>query len=112
MDRRSRVPSRAASSRSSAAKDFPVAKRAHVTISGRVQGVGFRYATRRRAQSAGLDGWVRNNADGTVEAVFEGEREQVDALVAWCRRGPSGARVDDVRVELEAPSGERGFRGG
>jgi len=55
---------------------------------------------------------VRNNADGTVDAVFEGEQEHVDALVAWCRRGPGGARVDDVRVELEAPSGERGFRGG
>jgi acylphosphatase len=55
---------------------------------------------------------VRNNADGTVEAVFEGEPEQVDALVAWCGRGPAGARVDDVRVELEAPGGERGFRAG
>jgi acylphosphatase len=84
----------------------------HLTISGRVQGVGFRYATRRRAQSHGVHGWVRNNVDGTVEAVFEGEPEHVDALVAWCRRGPSGARVDDVRVELEAPSGERGFRAG
>ncbi len=77
-----------------------------------MQGVGFRYATRRRAESRGVYGWVRNNPDGTVEAVFEGEPEQVDALVAWCRRGPSGARVDEVRVELEAPSGERGFRTG
>jgi acylphosphatase len=55
---------------------------------------------------------VRNNPDGSVEAVFEGAPEEVDALVAWCHRGPAGARVDDVRVELEAPSGERGFRAG
>jgi acylphosphatase len=86
--------------------------RAHVTISGRVQGVGFRYATRARARSRGLAGWVRNNGDGTVEAVFEGPPEPVEALIAWCRRGPSGARVDDVKVELEAPNGERGFRAG
>ena len=77
-----------------------------------MQGVGFRWATGQRARSLDVAGWVRNNADGTVEAVFEGEPEQVDALVAWCRRGPSGARVDDVSVELEAPSGERGFRAG
>jgi acylphosphatase len=80
-----------------------------VTISGRVQGVGFRYSTRQRARSLDVAGWVRNNADGTVEAVFEGEPERVDALVAWCRRGPGGARVDDVSVEVEAPSGESGF---
>jgi acylphosphatase len=83
-----------------------------IRVNGRVQGVGFRYATRRRAESRGVGGWVRNNVDGTVEAVFEGEPEEVDALVAWCRCGPSGARVDDVRVELEAPGGERGFRAG
>jgi acylphosphatase len=87
-----------------------VAKRVRVTVTGRVQGVGFRFATRQRASSRNVAGWVRNNADGTVEAVFEGEPGQVEALVAWCRRGPSGARVDDVRVEVEAPSGERGFR--
>jgi acylphosphatase len=84
----------------------------HVTISGRVQGVGFRYSALQRARSRGVGGWVRNNADGTVEAVFEGEPEAVDALVTWCRRGPAGARVDDVRVELEVPIGEDGFRTG
>jgi acylphosphatase len=82
----------------------------HVTIRGLVQGVGFRYATLRRARSRGVDGWVRNRADGSVEAVFEGAPDAVDSLVAWCRRGPSGARVDDVTVEQEAPSGESGFR--
>ena len=83
-----------------------------MTVRGRVQGVGFRYATAERARSRSVAGWVRNNPDGSVEAVFEGVPEAVDALVAWCRRGPSGARVDDVRVEMEAPSGERGFRAG
>jgi len=83
-----------------------------VTIKGRVQGVGFRYSLRERARSRAIAGWVRNNPDGSVEAVFEGAPEAVDALVAWCHRGPAGARVDDVRVELEAPNGERGFRAG
>ena len=82
-----------------------------MTITGRVQGVGFRYSTIERARSRNLAGWVRNNADGSVEAVFEGAPEAVEALVAWCRRGPTGARVDDVRVEVGAPSGEAGFRG-
>ena len=79
---------------------------------GRVQGVGFRYSLRERARSRAIAGWVRNNPDGSVEAVFEGASEAVDALIAWCHRGPAGARVDDVRVELEAPNGERGFRAG
>jgi acylphosphatase len=83
-----------------------------VTVRGRVQGVGFRYATSARARSRDVSGWVRNNADGTVEAVFEGAPDAVDTLVAWCRRGPAGARVDDVTVEAEEPSGERGFRAG
>ena len=81
-----------------------------MTIRGRVQGVGFRYSTAERARSRGLAGWIRNNSDGTVEAVFEGPPDAVEALLAWCRRGPGGARVDEVRVEMEAPSGERGFR--
>ena len=81
-----------------------------MTIHGRVQGVGFRYATIERARSRGVAGWVRNNGDGSVEAVFEGEPEAVESLVAWCRRGPSGARVEDVSVEMETPCGEHGFR--
>jgi len=84
----------------------------HVTVSGRVQGIGFRWATVQRARSRGVAGWVRNRPDGAVEAVFEGPADAVDALVAWIRRGPSGARVDDVTVEQEAPVGESGFRAG
>jgi acylphosphatase len=89
-----------------------VITRAHVTISGLVQGVGFRYSILERARTRRVAGWVRNQPDGTVDAVFEGSPEAVEALVAWCRRGPSAARVDDVRVELEAPKGEHGFRAG
>jgi acylphosphatase len=81
-----------------------------VIVTGRVQGVGFRHATFGRARSRGVSGHVRNLPDGTVEGVFEGPPEAVDALVAWCGRGPTGARVDDVKVELETPTGETGFR--
>jgi acylphosphatase len=84
----------------------------HVKVSGRVQGVGFRWAITERARSRGVAGWVRNQRDGTVEAVFEGPPEAVDALVAWIRRGPPGARVDDATFEQEAPVGESGFRAG
>ena len=83
--------------------------RARVVVRGRVQGVFFRAETRERARSFGLAGWVRNNPDGTVEAVFEGDRERVDSMLAWCRRGPSLARVDDVEIGWEPPSGEQGF---
>jgi acylphosphatase len=85
-------------------------KRARVLVSGRVQGVGFRMATIERARSRGVAGQVRNRADGAVEAVFEGEADAVDALIAWCSRGPTGARVDDVKVDLETPTGATGFR--
>ena len=74
-----------------------------------MQGVFFRAETRDRARSLGLAGWVRNAPDGTVEAVFEGGDERVDSIVDWCRRGPSGARVEDVDVVWEDPSGEHGF---
>lgn len=83
--------------------------RAHVRVEGRVQGVFFRTETRERARSRGVDGWVRNDSDGTVEAVFEGRRDAVDSLVRWCGEGPRGARVADVRVEWEDPRGEEGF---
>ncbi|HXF98952.1 MAG TPA: acylphosphatase [Gaiellaceae bacterium] len=83
--------------------------RRHVLVHGRVQGVFFRDTARRRAQEAGVAGWIRNNWDGTVEAVFEGEPEAVERLVAFCREGPRGARVDRVEVREEEPEGLRGF---
>ena len=83
--------------------------RRRVTVSGRVQGVFFRETVRRRAESARLAGWVRNNSDGTVEAVFEGEQKPVERLVDWCREGPRGARVEWVDVASEEPEGLAGF---
>jgi acylphosphatase len=84
-------------------------KRAHVRIRGRVQGVFFRAEARARAESLGLAGWIRNAEDGCVEAVFEGDEERVSSMVDWCRRGPSGARVEGVEVEPDEPTGETGF---
>jgi acylphosphatase len=75
--------------------------RAHVFVSGRVQGVFFRQNTVRQAQNLGVRGWVKNLDDGRVEAVFEGEESAVNALVEFCRKGPRGAMVTDVQVELE-----------
>jgi len=62
-----------------------------------VQGVGFRYATAHEAERLGLTGWVRNCPDGSVETEFQGERESLDAMLAWCERGPALARVDRVQ---------------
>lgn len=85
--------------------------RAHVYVSGRVQGVFFRSETRYEAQERGVRGWVRNLRDGRVEAVFEGEEESVKELIALCRRGPPGARVTHVDVMWESYTGEfEGFR--
>jgi acylphosphatase len=83
--------------------------RVRVRIRGRVQGVFFRAEARSRADSLGVAGWIRNAEDGSVEAVFEGDEARVRSMVDWCRRGPSGARVDDVEVETEEPRGETGF---
>jgi acylphosphatase len=74
-----------------------------------VQGVFFRAETRERAASLELAGWVRNNADGSVEAVFEGERERVESIVEWCRRGPAHAQVENVDVVWEEPEGDSRF---
>jgi acylphosphatase len=84
--------------------------RRHVTVYGFVQGVGFRFAVERAARSRGVSGWVRNRPDGTVEAVFEGEAADVEALVDFCRRGPRGAEVDRVDVEADSAEGLSGFR--
>jgi acylphosphatase len=83
--------------------------RRKVIVEGRVQGVGFRYAVVRAARSRGVAGWVRNRPDGTVEAVFEGDAEPVESMVAFCREGPRGAVVGQVSVEEEAPEGLVGF---
>ena len=85
-------------------------KRVRVCASGRVQGVFFRAEARARAESLGLSGWVRNPTDGTVEAVFEGDPGRVESMVEWCRRGPTGARVDELDIAREEPTGETGFR--
>ena len=85
-------------------------ERRHVLVYGFVQGVGFRFAVERAAASRGVSGWVRNRADGTVEAVFEGELEDVEALVELCRRGPRGAGVERVEVESGSAEGLAGFR--
>ena len=77
---------------------------------GFVQGVGFRFAVERAARLRGVAGWVRNRPDGTVETVFEGKPEDVEALVEFCRRGPRGAVVERVDVEEESPEGLGGFR--
>ena len=76
---------------------------------GRVQGVFFRASCEAEARAEGLAGWVRNRADGAVEAVFEGDAAAVDRLVGWCRHGPPRADVVSVEVHLEAPEGLRGF---
>jgi acylphosphatase len=76
-----------------------------VTVRGRVQGVGFRYAVERAARSRGVAGWVRNRHDGTVEAVFEGDAEAVESLIRLCRQGPRGAEVDGAEVVEESPEG-------
>ncbi|WP_205326396.1 acylphosphatase [Glycomyces sp. YM15] len=88
--------------------------RRRVVVEGRVQGVFFRAECRREAQSLGLAGWVRNRADGTVEAVFEGTAAQVEAMIAWAGHGPPTAVVAHVGVFAEEPEGLAGFevRGG
>jgi acylphosphatase len=75
----------------------------HVTIRGRVQGVGYRYFVELQAQSQGLQGWVRNRRDGSVEAVFAGPADAVTAVIAACQRGPSSARVATLRDEAGNP---------
>lgn len=80
-------------------------KRAHVFVTGRVQGVFFRAHTRKAALGLRLTGWVRNLPDGRVEAVFEGPASDVDAMVDWCRQGPSHAVVKQLEAIEEPYSG-------
>jgi acylphosphatase len=83
--------------------------RAHVYVSGRVQGVYFRATTRDHAREQGVDGWVRNLEDGRVEAVFEGPEDDVEAMIDFCHEGSEAARVEDVDVTVEEPAGADGF---
>ena len=79
-------------------------------VHGYVQGVGFRFSVERTARSRGVAGWVRNRPDGAVEAVFEGERADVEALVDFCRHGPRGAEVERIDVAAESAEGLAGFQ--
>jgi acylphosphatase len=83
--------------------------RAHVYVTGRVQGVFFRATTRDTAREKGVDGWVKNLADGRVEAVFEGSEADVEAMVEFCQEGSPQARVEDVEVEYGDLEGIDGF---
>jgi acylphosphatase len=85
------------------------AVRRHVVVHGEVQGVFFRDSTEKEARSKGVGGWVRNRDDGTVEAVFEGAEDAVEAMVDFCRSGPSKADVDSVDVDDEEPEGLNDF---
>ncbi len=80
--------------------------RAHIRVTGRVQGVFFRQTTADEARRIGVLGWVRNISDGDVEAVIEGDRRMVDRLIDWCRHGPPAARVDDMKIDWETATGE------
>jgi acylphosphatase len=80
--------------------------RAHVVISGRVQGVFFRAETQRAAQRLGVSGWVRNRPEGTVEAMFEGPSQAVHQVVDWCWQGSPSAKVSDVKIEWQEFAGE------
>jgi acylphosphatase len=80
--------------------------RCHVVVSGRVQGVCFRMETKRIAENFGVSGWVKNNRDGTVEAVFEGEKDDVFSAVEWCKKGPQGSRVIKIDIGEENYAGE------
>ncbi|SDQ59743.1 acylphosphatase [Natronobacterium texcoconense] len=83
--------------------------RAHVFVSGTVQGVYYRANTRDTAREKGVDGWVKNLADGRVEAIFEGAEDVVEEMIEWCHTGSPAAEVEDVVVEYEEPRGEDGF---
>jgi len=87
-----------------------MAVRVRMTITGRVQGVFFRDSCQQTARRLGVNGWVRNRADGSVEVAAEGDDGAVGALAAWCREGPPRADVVDMRITYEEPEGLDGFR--
>ncbi len=75
--------------------------RAHIFVSGRVQGVFFRESARKKAKDLGVSGWVRNLADGRVEAVFEGEKEKIERMTKWAKKGPLISIVDNIDIVWE-----------
>ncbi|SFS07615.1 acylphosphatase [Halomicrobium zhouii] len=83
--------------------------RAHVFVSGKVQGVFYRATTREEARKRGVDGWVKNLSDGRVEAVFEGPEDAVEEMVEWCHEGSDRAHVEDVEIEYDEPEGFDSF---
>ena len=87
----------------------PGVVRVRVFVDGRVQRVGFRTRLAHEALRLGLAGWVRNLHDGRVEAVYEGPRDEVEEMLVWTRRGPTGSWVREMSIHDEAPKGERGF---
>lgn len=76
----------------------------HVVVSGRVQGVGYRAFVEQEALTLGVEGWVRNCRDGTVEALFAGEAEVIEAMIQSCRRGPYAARVEQIDQRIGSPA--------
>ncbi|MEL4896127.1 acylphosphatase [Crocosphaera sp. Alani8] len=81
----------------------------HVFVSGKVQGVGYRYSTAQTAKKLGIRGWVRNCFDGRVEAIFEGTEPLIEQMVQWCHRGPDSAKVTDVVIEKVKTKSYLGF---
>lgn len=85
--------------------------RAHIFVSGRVQGVCYRAFTKENAAAIGLNGWVRNTDDGSVEAVFEGSKNEIERMISICRQGPAASLVRDIDVQWEgAAEGLKGFQ--
>ena len=83
----------------------------HLRITGRVQGVGYRYSLCTEAQAIGINGWVRNRRDGTVEAVVQGAAESVEKIITWAKRGPPAAQVTEVHVQVVQGASDRPYAG-
>ena len=83
-----------------------VLSRAHVVVSGMVQGVFFRASAREQAAARGLTGWVKNTAEARVEAIFEGEKQLVEAMIEWCKIGPPSSSVEELKVTWEEPKSD------
>jgi acylphosphatase len=89
--------------------DKKMKKRVIIRIYGFVQGVGFRYYTIGEAQKLGLSGWVKNEPDGSITIVAEGEEDKLKKMIDWAKKGPSWASVEDVKIDWQEPIGEEGF---